>query len=56
MKLLLIEDDEALHTALTRSLTRLGWQVEVCQDESCVSLMRNFIASQPQLWNEDIGE
>jgi creatinine deaminase len=33
-----------------------GVQVEVCQDESCVTLMRNFIASQPQLWNEDIGE
>lgn len=33
-----------------------GVQVEVCQDASCVSLMRSFIASQPQLWNEDIGE
>ncbi|MDP3845951.1 MAG: nucleoside deaminase [Pseudomonas sp.] len=33
-----------------------GVQVEVFQDESCVTLMRNFIASQPQLWNEDIGE
>ena len=33
-----------------------GVQVEVCQDKRCVSLMRNFIAAQPQLWNEDIGE
>jgi creatinine deaminase len=33
-----------------------GVRVEVAQDETCVTLMRNFIASQPQLWNEDIGE
>lgn len=32
MKLLLIEDDTDLHTALSRSLSRLGWQVEVCVD------------------------
>lgn len=32
MKLLLVEDDVALHTTLTRSLTRLGWEVEVCSD------------------------
>lgn len=33
-----------------------GVQVEVRQDATCVSLMRDFIVSQPQLWNEDIGE
>jgi len=32
VKLLLIEDDTALHTALHRSLTRLGWEVLVCDD------------------------
>ena len=32
MKLLLVEDDPALHTSLTRALTRLGWVVEVCTD------------------------
>lgn len=32
-----------------------GVQVEVLQDETCSELMRHFIASQPQLWNEDIG-
>ena len=32
MKLLLVEDDEALHLTLTRSLRRLGWAVEVCSD------------------------
>ena len=32
MKLLLIEDDTALHTTLSRALSRLGWAVEVCTD------------------------
>lgn len=29
--------------------------VEVLQDETCIALMREFISSRPQLWNEDIG-
>lgn len=33
-----------------------GVQVEVLQDADCVALMHGFIASKPQLWNEDIGE
>ena len=32
-----------------------GIEVVVVQDETCIALMRNFIADQPQLWNEDIG-
>ena len=32
MKLLLVEDDPALHKTLLRALTRLGWEVEVCAD------------------------
>lgn len=32
-----------------------GVQVEVLQDETCVALMRDFIAANPALWNEDIG-
>jgi len=32
VKLLLIEDDVALYTTLARSLTRLGWDIEVCSD------------------------
>ena len=32
MKLLLVEDDVALHTTLSRSLGRLGWEIEVCSD------------------------
>lgn len=33
-----------------------GVTVEVLQDATCLALMRDFIARQPQLWNEDIGE
>lgn len=33
-----------------------GVAVEVRQDPTCMGLMRDFIAAQPQLWNEDIGE
>jgi cytosine deaminase len=32
-----------------------GVQVDVLQDHTCVQLMRDFIATQPHLWNEDIG-
>ena len=27
----------------------------VWQDERCVAMMRSFIATRPELWNEDIG-
>jgi cytosine deaminase len=33
-----------------------GVVVEVLQDAACADLMRQFIASKPELWNEDIGE
>ena len=32
-----------------------GVTVEVVQNEECIHLMRDFIAKNPQLWNEDIG-
>lgn len=32
-----------------------GVQLEVLQDEQCISLMEQFIAEKPELWNEDIG-
>ena len=32
-----------------------GVQVEVLQEETCITLMRDFIAAKPELWNEDIG-
>ena len=41
--------DEAL-------LRSRGVKVDVLQNHTCVSLMQRFIAEQPQLWNEDIGE
>ena len=33
-----------------------GVDVEVLQDAACLDLMRRFIASRPELWNEDIGQ
>jgi cytosine/creatinine deaminase len=33
-----------------------GVEVEVLQDQTCIELMRRFIAARPELWNEDIGE
>ena len=32
-----------------------GVQVDVVDDADCIRLMADFIRSQPQLWNEDIG-
>jgi cytosine deaminase len=32
-----------------------GVKVEVVQNEECVQMMKDFIARNPQLWNEDIG-
>ena len=33
-----------------------GVDVEVLDDAECIALMENFIAREPGLWNEDIGE
>jgi cytosine deaminase len=33
-----------------------GVALTVVDDARCLELMRKFIAAQPQLWNEDIGE
>jgi cytosine/creatinine deaminase len=32
-----------------------GVRVDVLQDEECIQMMRDFIAKNPALWNEDIG-
>lgn len=37
-------------------LRRRGVEVAVLQDETCIQMMREFIAARPELWNEDIGE
>ena len=36
-------------------LRQRGITVEVLQDEECIRMMREFIAGNPKLWNEDIG-
>jgi cytosine/creatinine deaminase len=33
-----------------------GVEVVVLDDEECIAMMRDFIAANPALWNEDIGE
>jgi cytosine deaminase len=33
-----------------------GVEVVVLDDEECIAMMRDFIAANPELWNEDIGE
>ena len=37
------------------SLRAAGVQVEVLQNAECIEMMREFIAKNPMLWNEDIG-
>jgi len=32
-----------------------GVEVRVLQDSECIQMMRDFIATKPELWNEDIG-
>ena len=32
-----------------------GVEVEVLQEKMCITMMRDFINTNPQLWNEDIG-
>ena len=32
-----------------------GVRLEILDDEECQRLMRDFIAANPSLWNEDIG-
>ena len=37
-------------------LRERGVALEIADDAECVRLMREFIAANPALWNEDIGE
>lgn len=37
-------------------LALAGVDVHDCHDERCEHMMADFIASHPELWNEDIGE
>ncbi|HKP94084.1 MAG TPA: nucleoside deaminase [Chthoniobacterales bacterium] len=42
-------------TGAEESLRAAGVEVEVLQDAQCIAMMREFIAKNPELWNEDIG-
>lgn len=33
-----------------------GVEIVVLDDPECVAMMREFIAAEPALWNEDIGQ
>ena len=33
-----------------------GVEIVVVDDPDCIALMTDFVAAEPQLWNEDIGE
>jgi creatinine deaminase len=37
------------------SLRAAGVEIEVVQSAECIEMMREFIAQNPTLWNEDIG-
>lgn len=37
-------------------LRQRGVSVEVLDDPGCIEMMERFIATHPDLWNEDIGE
>jgi cytosine/creatinine deaminase len=37
-------------------LAEHGVEVTVLDDDRCATLMTDFIAARPELWNEDIGE
>ncbi len=32
-----------------------GAELEILQDEECISMMQNFIRARPELWHEDIS-
>jgi len=32
-----------------------GVELEILQDPTCMQMMKDFIATRPELWNEDIG-
>ena len=33
-----------------------GIELEIVDDPECIAMMEEFIATRPELWNEDIGE
>jgi len=43
-------------TAPTQFLEANGIEVVDLNDPTCIKMMQDFIAANPALWNEDIGE
>ena len=39
-----------------KHLRSRGVELIILRDERCITLMKEFIAAYPELWNEDIGE
>lgn len=37
-------------------LAERGVKVTVLNDETCVTMMQDFVTAEPKLWNEDIGD
>jgi len=37
-------------------LRKRGVELQISNDDRCISMMRDFILKNPGLWNEDIGE
>jgi creatinine deaminase len=37
-------------------LSGRGVKLELLQDETCISMMKEFIFEHPEIWNEDIGQ
>jgi cytosine deaminase len=51
----LVVGENVTFTGAEDYLRANGVQIEVLRNEECISLMRDFIRDQPELWNEDIG-
>jgi cytosine deaminase len=47
--------ENATFLGAEESLRAAGVQLDVLQNDECIAMMREFIANNPALWNEDIG-
>ena len=52
---IIVGEDKTFPGAL-EFLREHGIEVIVVNDETCISMMEQFIKDSPELWNEDIGE
>jgi cytosine deaminase len=42
-------------TGAEQLLIQNGVEIIVVNDDECIAMMKNFIKTNPELWNEDIG-